>query len=156
MSEIFALEPLYQGPKASSWPCLAGNALYSAKQAWIRVVASEDWEWGCLRIEFDCDGPPVNHWLAWELDGVGTLTDVLGLRLSGEFLNDVEDLLLREGIAPGQSFWLHLTYHFSKDAWTGECDSEVDYEVIDVMGVDPERAKLEWEALFGRKMMLLR
>lgn len=156
MSEFSILEPLDRGPEAKSWPCLAGNALYTGKQASVRVVASEDWEWGCLRLEFDCDGPPHNHWLAYALDGIGTLTDVLGLRLSGEFLNDVEDLLLREGIAPGQPFWLRLTHHFSKDYWTGECDSEVDFEVIGVTSMDPEQATLEWEALFGRKMMLLR
>jgi hypothetical protein len=156
VSELFAVEPVNPGPKADSWPCLAGNALYAGKQAWIRVLASEDWEWGCLRIEFDCDGPPTNHWLAYVLDGVGNLSEALGLSLNGLFLNEVEEFILREGIAPNQSFWLRLTYSFWQDSWTNECDDEVDYKVVGITSVDPEQAKLEWEALCGRKMMLLR
>jgi len=137
-------------PGDTPLPCWGENAWYGRSTCRIRVTTNEDWEWGALGVDFDCGGPPPNHWLAWELDALCRLQEVMRLHHS-----DVERFLLEEGIAPYQPFWIYMTYRFYPgDGWEADPDSEVEFEVIGMESWSRDRAATAWEALRGRQFTL--
>ena len=159
MNDIFMkikqVEPAHQEPD-TQWPVVGDGAIYGNMWAKVRLIATEDWEWGSLNLEFDGDGPPHDHWLSFELDGLGGLSEVMGLdpNASG-LISDLETYLLQQGIAPGQPFWVEMRYSVerSPEGYLGcvEYDSEVDWGTTMVEPWSTERAASAWEALIGRK-----
>ncbi len=126
-------------------PVLYEDAWYGVNDCYIRCFACEEEEWGSFYLEIDCDGPPPNHWLAYMLDCVN-LVEML-------YMDPVERFIIENGIAPGQPFYLYLTYNCSQD-YFGEIDEEVDYEVTSIVPWDREKVLTEWEAFYGRKIMM--
>jgi hypothetical protein len=130
-------------------PCVGDGALYEGHACTILVTTTEEWEWGQLTLELDCEGPPDNHWLSYEFDTVGGLGDILDI--SGD---QVDMFLLENGIAPFQRFYLYITAHYYKDYW-GEYDSEIECEVLNVEPWDVNRVCTEWEAYWARKRIIM-
>jgi len=129
------------------FPCVGDGAAYDSLSCTILVTTTEENEWGKLNLEMDCDGPPDNHWLAFELDCYGSIEEML-------YIEDMDAFLLEHGIAPFQRFYIHLTASYWKDYW-GEYDSEFDYEVLNIEPWDENRVCTEWEAYLARKRILM-
>lgn len=134
----------------ANFPCVGDGALYDSLSCTILVTTTEEWDWGQLTFELDCEGPPDNHWLAYEFDTCGNLGDILGASTGDE----VERFLLENGIAPFQRFYLHISASYYKDYW-GEYDSEFDYEVLNIEPWDTNRICTEWEAFWARKRIIM-
>ncbi|MCP4741517.1 MAG: hypothetical protein GY871_04710 [Actinomycetales bacterium] len=148
-----SLDPVQEvEPAPTSWPHVCDGAIYDRGSCELRLVATEDFEWGQLGLEFDCDGPPEDHWLAWEFDALGTLEEILGVD------NRVGSFLLEHGLAPGESFVVDLGYETWGRDWHEDHGTEV--AILDVRpigeGWDDTRAAVAWEAyLFRRTSPLL-
>lgn len=131
-------------------PCIGEGALYEKNTCTVLMTTTEDWEWGQLSLELDCDGPPANHWLSYELDAMGQIGDILDI-VQG---NDVDRFLLENGIAPFQRFYMRISAHYSRDYW-GECDSDIEGWVLNIEPWDDVRIATEWEAFIARKNGLI-
>lgn len=159
MPSIFSLfshldsVPAEDAPAASSWPVIGAVSEYGAGWCRIKVVCDEEWEWGCLKIDFadDCDPVPEDHWLEWERDALGDLSCILSL----DAREDTIQFMMEHGIAPDQPFWIEASYSTSRDYW-GEWDCDIDWKVVGYETWPRERVMLAWEAFYGREAMLCR
>lgn len=136
-------------PNEHPLPCVCDDALYGNSDARVFVYADDSDELGVLQLNFDSTAPPWNHWLAHEMSNAG-VPEAFGMACS-----DVEEFLMSNGIAPGQRFLLHIRAWSSRDYW-GEWDGGV--EVEGVLWKEPwsdDRIACAWEALFGRRAMLV-
>jgi len=144
-----SLQPMYERPKAK-FPCFAEGALYEGAGCRVLMTTTEEWEWGSLKLELDCEGPPDNHWLSFELDALCDIGEIMGVSTGSE----TDMFLLEHGIAPFQRFYVHLTVLYTKDYW-GEYDSSFDWEVLNVEPWCLDRICTEWEAYWARKRVLM-
>lgn len=131
-------------------PCFAEGALYESLECRVLMTTTEEYEWGALSLALDCDGPPDNHWLSYELENCCEIGDMIYIS-GGE---ETDMFLLEHGIAPFQRFYMHLTASYTKDYW-GEHDSEFDYEVLNVEPWNENRIATEWEAYWARKRVIM-
>jgi hypothetical protein len=130
-------------------PVLYEHSWYSYDACKVRVVSNEDWEWGVLGLDLDCEGPPVNHWLSYMFEAVGNLNEVLDLGHS-----HTEKFLIDCGIAPKQPFYLWMSFSTWRDYW-GEYEEEVDWGLAGIVPWSIERAATEWEAFYCRGSMMI-
>ena len=131
---------------------VGARSLWFPTECWIWCVGDECDEWGALTISPDSDEPPPgNHWLNYELDAVGTFEEAMGV-------DDVETMLLNEGVAPEQPFLLHLTfrsdYYPATPNGPAEYDTHVEWAVVAVEPWHTERIMLGWEAFWGRRHLM--
>jgi len=140
----------FEEPPPVKLPVLYEHSWYDVGECRVRVFACEEEEWGSFYLEMDCEGPPPNHWLDYCFDTTGSLKDIMGV---DDCHGSVEQMLLEHGIAPGQPFYVWLSFRSWKDYW-GEYDEEVDWEVTSIVPWDREKVLTEWEAFYGRKIMM--
>ena len=119
---------------------------YNECRIWLR--SHEEWEWGTLNLELDCDPPPYTCALYHELDAVGPIEDVLGL-------DDVERFLMENGLAPGQPFYIYASFWYSGPDRNGEYDSDSDFKILDQERWTADQAATAWEAFYARQHMLI-
>jgi hypothetical protein len=131
-------------------PVLHEDAWYGKAECCVRVATTEEDEWGSFYLDLDCSAPPPNHWLSYCFDTTGNLAEILCVK---DCYGSVERMLLEHGIAPGQPFYLWASFRSWKDYW-GEYDEEVDWEVTSIVPWNREKVLTEWEAFWGRKMMM--
>jgi len=87
-------------------------------------------------------------WLWFELDALGNLTEVLGLRA-----DRLDTWLLRHGLAPGQTFLIRARYAAYHD-WEGGYEAEVECSVVAAEPWSDDRAAAAWEQLWGRRYLV--
>ena len=134
---------------------LGKRALYLPEgPSWFWVIGDDQDELCSLDLEFDCELPPRSHWLSWELNEGASLRDILVVGDS----QDLEECLLRSGIAPGQPFMVWARYTVVRLPATTDApedwETEVDWEVVRIEPWSPDRASQAWEAFYGRKRMI--
>jgi|SRR6516164_48544 hypothetical protein len=119
------------------------NAYWGDVQyVWLRVDSVED---GPQRDEVSWIGRR-REWCDWVIDETGWAGILDVDTLSGGWL----DFLLREGVAPGQLFYvrLHCTYY---QDYEGEWDMDVDWEVVARELWNEVEVWIAWETEFGDK-----
>lgn len=141
--------PLWRYPKPPSYPVVANRAWYGG--SWVKcwMVVDEDWEWGELQLSMDCGGPPGGHWVEYrqEIDSGAAAWDFDP--------QDLEQFLMEEGIAPGQPFYAHWTFHAHRDYW-GEYDEEVALqEILAVEPWDVDKVVAAWATLYFHRSHLI-
>lgn len=67
--------------------------------------------------------------------------------------DDWRDFLLREGLAPGQSFLVRVCFSSHRDYW-GEYDEDWDVEVVARERMLPDEHLLAWETELGAEAIL--
>lgn len=93
-----------------------------------------------LSFELDCvGGPSGDHWLGYMMDVAGTEA-LLGLAWPE---SGVREFMEKENLAPGQKFWIELTYHHFV-SYEGEHDDEVDWSVTSVEWISREEHARLW------------
>ena len=137
-------------PPPVELPVLYEDAWYGKNECRVRAFACEEEEWGTLYLEMDCVSPPSNHWLSYCFDTTGNLSDIMCV---DNVHGSVERMIMEHGIAPGQPFYLSLSFSYTRDYW-GEYDEETDWEITSVVPWSRERVLTEWEAYWGRKLMM--
>ena len=141
--------PDYRAPTVKL-PWVTDGALYERHACTVLMTTTEEWEWGSLALELDCDGPPANHWLSYELDAMGEIGEILGIATGDE----TDRFLLENGIAPFQRFYMRITARYSRDYW-GEYDTDIEGWVLSVEPWEINRICTEWEAYWARKRILM-
>lgn len=124
-------------PEHKEFPYEGRRALYTWNTCEVWVIVGEEVE---LDASFDCEPPPGNHWLAYELEHITLCELVLGCE-SDE--HSIATGMLQMGVAPGQPFkvWLRATY--TRDYW-GEHDADYDSKFLESEPWEQQRAADAW------------
>lgn len=129
-------------------PCLTSSGWFSDYECRVWCRAEEISWWANLELHMPDSDIPDNHPLYFEMDAVGNLGEALEIQ-------DVEGFLLREGIAPGQAFYMRVAFRYSTPDWEGDVGLTLTRTVLSKEPWTQEQVASAWEAYLGRKMLLL-
>jgi hypothetical protein len=112
----------------------------------IRCEACYDWDDCLFNVEMTASVGPSRdkHWFGYMLENC-SLEEMLDLTWSDD--DGVWTFLGENNIAPGQVFWLRLTYIHSVTC-EGEHDEEVDWEVFDIEELSKEEIFKRWAPVY--------
>jgi len=141
-------DPIREAPwtDGESWALDGGHVL-------TRLVINDHEEWGVLGFDDDTS----TAWPDWHWWVEVAHSDGLGYCMTGGATGDdpVMDFALREGLAPGQPFWVwcsieSVTYPATPDHGT-EYDCFVNLDRIVPVPWDADRCAAAWEAFLWRR-----
>ncbi len=142
---LFNLEPVQPHRQDSTFPEVAHPVLASDARAWFYrqrgwawfiadVNGSVDWD-----VRPDFDGPfPV--WFGWITEEASWQDRLFG--------NSAAEMMLQNGIAPGQPFRIAFAWSCGVDysqCWTGEGWDELEWELVEVEPLDARESARRWE-----------
>lgn len=115
------------------------RALWDGDEGWFWVLPEMDEE--SFYFSIDAEGP-VPPWYRYMEDCEGLTFALFPDALRGDQLAAE---LLAMGIAPGQAFFIHMTFRYYRgDGWETDDEMEIEWELRAVEPLDPAVAAERW------------